>query len=540
MGIETAFILLFVVATAVAVLTRRLRIPYSVALVLAGLILGGLHLFPAPALTKELLFGVFLPGLVFEAAFHIDTRDLRANLITVLSLAVPGVVACIALVTVSLPFIVGISGLVPRFDWKVGLVFGAVISATDPVAVVALFRNLHAPRRLTLLLDAESLLNDGTAIVFFTLSLSLVSGIATGIGQLLLQFLSIVGAGALIGTAVGVATALLLRQIDEPMIEITLTTIAAYGSFVTAEALHASGVIATVAAGIFCGNLGARGGAMSATTRVAAATFWEYAVFALNSVVFLLVGFEVRMGDLLTHWVSIVIAYVVVTLGRAVMIVAAQRMLSFTRERFAARWSLVLTWGGLRGALPMVLVLSLPPAFPDRELLVSMTFGVAVLSILIQGLTMPALLGLLGIVTDRTHQVDYEYRSGAVRAAAAALRELDRMAAERSLNPETLETLRCEYRRRGDAAEQQLRALMLDSRELLTGDLLKGRRRLLDIERDQVMHSYRQGALGRESQERLLADIDARALEETGDVQTAQRPDSERLGPEGRPPNAGG
>jgi CPA1 family monovalent cation:H+ antiporter len=511
METETTFILLFALATGVALLARRLRIPYTVALVLAGLILGGLDLIPAPELTKNLLFAVFLPGLIFEAAFHIDSREFRANLITILSLAVPGVIASTALVAFALTPLFALLGLATGFDWKVGLVFGALISATDPVAVVALFRTMCAPRRLTLLLDGESLLNDGTAIVFFTLSLSLLAGTATTASQLMLQFFSIVGVGALIGTTIGVAVALLTRKIDDPMIEITLTTIAAYGSFVSAETLHASGVIATVAAGMLCGNFGVRGGGMSASTRVATETFWEYVVFALNSIVFLLVGFEVQISNLLADWLPILVAYLVVTAGRAIMIVAGQGLLGFTRERFPRRWTAVLTWGGLRGALPMVLVLSLPVTFPNRDLLVSMTFGVALLSILVQGLTMSGLLRWLGLVTGAAESTEYELRNGRLQAAAAALRELDRLAADHTANPGAIEILRTQYQRRADEAEQELRKLTLSSQDLQRGALRRTQRRLLDTERDQVIQSFHQGALSRESQQKLLADIDARA-----------------------------
>jgi CPA1 family monovalent cation:H+ antiporter len=399
---EIAFILLFVVATAVAIGGRWLPIPYTVALVLAGLALGSLKVFPAPELTRELLFSVFLPGLIFEGAFQIDLREFRANLITLACLAVPGVVVSIALVTAALTPLVAALGLAPGFDWRGALVFGALISATDPIAVLAIFRNLGAPARLTLLIDAESLLNDGTAIVFFTLSLALLGGRAPSASHLTLQFLSIVGGGVAVGVAVGLAASALIRRIDDPMIEITITTIAAYGSFASAEILHSSGVIAAVGAGMLCGHYGARRGAMSATTRVAVEAFWEYVAFALNSTVFLLLGLQVHVRALLGFWIPILAAYLVVTAGRALMIYLGCAFASLTRERFPWRWSAVLTWGGLRGALPMVLVLSLPQDLPNRELLVSMTFGVALLSIVIQGLTMSGLLSWLGLARPRS------------------------------------------------------------------------------------------------------------------------------------------
>jgi CPA1 family monovalent cation:H+ antiporter len=512
MEIETGFILLFVVATAVALAVRRVGMPYTVALVLAGLILGAVQLFPAPVLTKTLLFSVFLPGLIFEAAFHIDSREFRSNLLTILLLAIPGVIVSTGLVTLALTPLIKASHLAPDFNWKIALVFGALISATDPVAVVALFRNLGAPRRLTMLLDAESLLNDGTAIVFFTLSLSLLAGTATTGGALGSQFISIVGGGTLTGIVIGSLASLLTRRIDDPMIEITLTTIAAYGSFVTAETLHFSGVIATVAAGMLCGNFGARGGNMSASTRIATETFWEYAAFALNSIIFLLIGLEIHLGALLDDWPAILIAYLVVTAGRALMIVLGRAMLGLTRERFPWRWTAVLTWGGLRGALPMVLVLSLPASFPDHDLMISMTFGIALLSILVQGLSMSGLLRWLGICAEGPRHLDYEIRRGRLQAAAAALQELDRLEQMRVTAPEVLESLRREYTERAAAAEQELGKLV-SNRDMQQQDLRRVRRHLLDIERTRVLQAFQHGTLTRDSQQRLLADIDARELE---------------------------
>jgi monovalent cation:H+ antiporter, CPA1 family len=482
-----------------------------------------LRLFPAPQLTKNLLFSVFLPGLIFEAAFHIDSREFRANLITIATLAVPGVVVSTALVAVTLTPLILALGLVQGFDWKAALVFGALISATDPVAVVSLFRSIGAPRRLTMLLDGESLLNDGTAIVFFTLSLAVLSGSASTTGQVVVQFLSIVGGGVAIGMAIGLVASFLMRKIDDPMVEITLTTIAAYGSFVSAETLHSSGIIATVAAGMICGNYGARGGGMSASTRVAAESFWEYVTFALNSIVFLLIGFEVHLPTLLQYWLPILVAYLAVTVGRALMITVGCAFVRLTRERFPWRWSAVLTSGGLRGALPMVLVLSLPKTLPDRELLISMTFGVALLSILVQGLTMSG----LGIVRAATDRAAHEMRTGRLQAAGAALSEIERMSQLRAASPEILDALRMEYSNLAQHAEEELRTLSLNSRELQDSDRQRVRRHLLDIERDRVTQALQHGSLGRESHERLLADIDARLLAlDTGEENRSRSPNS--------------
>jgi len=509
---ETIFLLLFVVATAVAIGGRWLRLPYTVALVIAGLALGSVHLFPAPELTRTLLFSVFLPGLIFEAAFHLDFREFWRNRATVVSLAVPGVIASIVLTVLILTPVTNALDFVHNFTWKEALVFGALIAATDPISVIGIFRSLGVPRRLSLLLEGESLLNDGTGIVFFSLSLSLVAGATVGAGGLAAEFAAVVGIGAAIGALTGYVVSLLLQQVDDPMIEITLTTIAAYGSFVAAEQLGYSGIIATVAAGMVCGNLGARTG-MSPSTRVATETFWEYVAFALNSIVFLLIGLEVRLDSLLSSWVAIVVAYLAVTLGRGLVILAVWGGMGLTRERFPGRWATVLTWGGLRGALPMVLVLSLPQQFPFRSLLVSMTFGVVILSILVHGLSMSPLLRWLGLARGSGERRAYELQRAQLVAADAALAEIDRMAARDLASPEALESLRGEYRQRAEQARKALADLHLQDRQSRTEEIARTRHEILQVEKKAIMDAQQQGRLGHEATARLLADIDARLLQ---------------------------
>lgn len=508
---EAIFLLLFMVATAVAIAARWLRLPYTVALVLAGLLLGTVQLFPAPQLTKTLLFSIFLPGLIFEAAFHIDFREFSRNRTTILSLAVPGVVASIALTVIILTPVINALAFVHGLGWRHTLVFGALIAATDPIAVIAIFRSLGVPRRLEMLLDGESLLNDGTGIVFFTLSLSLFTGTVVSVGGLALEFVTVVGMGAAIGAAMGLLASALIRRVDDPMIEITLTTMAAYGSFVAADQLGYSGVIATVAAGMLCGNYGAATG-MSPSTRVAAETFWEYVAFALNSFVFLLIGLEVRLESLLASWLAIVVAYLVITLSRAAVITLAWAALGLTRERFPGRWAVVLTWGGLRGALPMVLVLGLPQDFPYRDLLISMTFGVVILSILIHGLTMSPLLGRLGIVRQAADREGLDLWRAQLLAADAALKEIDHMAALQTAEPEVLESLRAYYRESVERAKHGLNTLDVNREQVREEELYRTRHQLLMVEKKTLIEARQQGRLSHAVYDRLLADIDARLL----------------------------
>jgi CPA1 family monovalent cation:H+ antiporter len=392
-------IILFSIATAVAIATRRIPIPYTVALLIAGLGLGALGVIAVPHLTKDVLFVVFLPGLLFEAAFHIEFKNFRRNSFAITALALPGVIAAIGLTAVIVTVVFRLFGLHETFTLRHGLVLGALLAATDPIAVVGLFRTLRAPARLELLVEGESLFNDGTAIVFFALVLRFVQGINVSIPGLALDFILIAGGGALVGGAIGLVASMVTKRIDDLMIEITITVIAAYGSFALADSLQLSGVIATVTAGMICGNYGKRIG-MSQATRVTLVAFWEYVAFALNSLVFLLMGFEVLPLALFAAWKETMTAYLAVTVARVGIIVAVFALLSRTDEKLPKRWEWPLSWGGLRGALSMVLALSLPPDFPERNILVTMTFGVVVVSILLQGLTIAPMLRRLNLCDD--------------------------------------------------------------------------------------------------------------------------------------------
>jgi CPA1 family monovalent cation:H+ antiporter len=507
----TVLMLMFIVATAVAIGVRRIAIPYTVALVLAGLVLGLVHAFEAPHLTKALLFTLFLPGLIFEAAFHLDFKQFWRNRLTISSLALPGVVTATVLTALILTPVANTILVLKDFTWKHALVFGALISATDPIAVVAIFRNLGVPKRLAVLLEGESLLNDGTAIVFFSLSLALVTGTEVSVGGLTWEFIKVVGIGALIGGGVGLGISQIIKQVDDPMIEISLTTIAAYGSFLTAEHFHYSGVIATVVAGTLCGNYAARVG-MSPSTRVAVEAFWEYVTFALNSIVFLLIGLEVQFQSLLASWPAILVAYLVVTITRSLIVFGASSLLWRTRERVPRTWSAVLSWGGLRGGLPMVLVLSLPVDFPHRNLLVSMTFGVVILSILIHGLTMSPLLRWLGVVQGHEERAAYEFNRGKLHAAKAALQELEGMAHDHFTKTEVVASLRREYEQMVDHDRKALEELHLDRQQVETEELRWAQRHLLFVEKREVIDAFHYGALSHVAHKKLLADIDSRLL----------------------------
>jgi CPA1 family monovalent cation:H+ antiporter len=392
--VELAFVLLFSVATAVAIATQRLRLPYTVALVLAGLVLGTLPIEPRPSLTRDLLFAIVLPGLVFEAAVHLREEWLTETWASIVALAVPGVVAALGLTAWIL--LRPARAFAPTFTMLDALVLAAATVATDPIAVVATFRSLKVPPRLAVLVEGESLLNDGTGVVVFNLVVAAATGQVSSIPGAAWQFLLVSAGGALVGLILAGVIVQVLRRLDDPMIEVTLTVIAAYGSFAIAEQVGVSGVIATVAAGLVCGRA-ARAGAHESNTIAALRTFWEYVAFALNSIVFLLIGMEIRLSELLAHWKLILLGYAAITLVRFAIVSATTAALRRTREAIPWRWTAVIGWSGLRGALAMVLALSIPPEFASRGTIIHMTFGVVVLSIIVQGLTVGPLVRALDI-----------------------------------------------------------------------------------------------------------------------------------------------
>ncbi|MHB1805019.1 MAG: cation:proton antiporter, partial [Acidithiobacillus ferrooxidans] len=358
---ETAILYLFMAASLLSVLANRFHIPYTVALVLGGLVLETLHLFRAPVLTHDLVFALFLPGLIFESAYHLSSGALWRDRLAIFGLAVPGVLISIIVTAFmflwSRQYLPDSSNMV--MPVSVALVFGAAVAATDPISVVSIFRKLQAPARLTLIVESESLLNDGTAIVFFSLFLALAEGKTVSASALGIQFFAMVGGGALVGVLIGWLSSEIIKRVNDGMVEITITILAAYGSFLVAMQLDYSGVISTVVAGLICANYGAKQG-MTASVKMAVHTFWEYIGFALNSIIFLLVGFTIHLPDLLGIWPLILAAYVAVTFARAAVIYGMSGLLSRTRARIPPAWNFVLVWGGIRGALSMVLALSLP------------------------------------------------------------------------------------------------------------------------------------------------------------------------------------
>jgi len=405
--IEEYAVGLLLIATVVGILARQSRMPYTVGLVIVGAALAilfkGLHV----DLDPEIILGVFVPPLIFEAAFHLPITDLRRNIVPILILATIGVLLT--------TFIVGgIVALGAGIPIAYAIIFGSIIAATDPVAVIALFKTLGVPKRLQVLLEGESLLNDGTAIVIFNIA---VAAAATGTFSILggvSNFLINAGVGLGIGLLLGILASLVISRIDDHLIETAITFVLAYGAFIVAESMHVSGVLAVVAAGLANGNIGPR--AMSPTTRIVVFNFWEFMSFIANSFVFLLIGLVTDISLLFNNWQAILWGILAALISRIIVIYG----LLYPFKTISMQWKHIISWGGLRGAISLALVLSLSTRLESEisEQLLAMVFGLVLFTLLIQGTSMSGVVKRLQIITRRKDRDEYDLR----RARAASTR----------------------------------------------------------------------------------------------------------------------
>ncbi|WP_294540713.1 cation:proton antiporter [uncultured Rhodoblastus sp.] len=391
------------VGIVVAILARRVHLPYTVGLVFTGVVMALTGVETGAMLTHDFIFEIILPPLLFEAALSIHWSELRRDMAPVLVLATLGVLVSAGVVAL---------GMIKLLAWPIGpaMVFGALIAATDPIAVLAMFKDTGIGGRLKLLVESESLFNDAAAAVLFALALTFVAATAGDpLSPLKMAKIvaSMIGGGVTVGLACGGLAILIAGRIDDHLVETALTTVAAYGSFLLAESFHASGVLATVAAGLLMGNLGvlrpeAQDNKISSEGRAFTIAFWEFAAFIANSLIFLLIGLRVAAIPFQGFPVAaIAIAIALVVVGRALAVYPLCLMLRPSPRAIPLAEQHVLWWGGLRGALALALALSLPLSFPYHDEIIVAAFAVVVFSVVAQGLTMPLLLHKLGFLPAR-------------------------------------------------------------------------------------------------------------------------------------------
>jgi CPA1 family monovalent cation:H+ antiporter len=493
--IESLVLELLLVVSIVAILVRRFRIPYTVALVVAGLALS----FREGAgieLTPELILTLLLPPLVFEAALHIRLVELRRQMGLIALLAVPGVVLNMLVVG-------GVLSVGAGLPIGLAFIFGALIAATDPVSVVAIFRRLGAPKRLEVLLESESLFNDGTAIVLFSLAIEAVRLGQFSLFAAVTDFVRVAGGGILVGLALGWLISRLVSQVDDYLVETTLTTVLAFGSYLIAEQFHMSGVLAVVAAGLMSGNLGER--EMSPTTRIMLTNFWEYVAFLANSAVFLLIGLRLEIVALISRWQLILWAIAAVLVGRAISVYGLTRL----DRSLPKAWRHVLFWGGLRGAIALALALSLPENLDgSRETVIVMAYGVVLFSLVAQGMTMNPLLRRVGLIVKSEEQIEYERRHARALAARSGFQHLRRLSGEGLISAATWRSLEPMLEQRMEVMTNSVQEVLQASPELRMEEIVIARREMLRAQRSALGNIRRSGAISDETYGNLVTEID--------------------------------
>ncbi|MGA2394198.1 MAG: cation:proton antiporter [Candidatus Lustribacter sp.] len=367
------------VAVLVALAAERLRVPSAVALVAFGAGTASIHPVALPFHFGDTLLFIFLPPLIFEAAWSIDPEALRRTAVRIALLAVPGVI----LVAGSIGFGIALTGQLPL---ATAFVLGAIVSATDPVAVIAIFRRLHVPLDLLTLVEGESIANDGVAIVLYALAVAFASGGAgtSAAGEAVQAVLAVAG-GCAIGVAAAFVVAFVMGRTRSGPLEITATVVLAFLAYLVADALHWSGVFATAAAGI----------ALRAFAQIGPVTdnaddvdvFWSTIAFIVNSMVFLATGLVLQISGIASHPLLVAVAVAAVVLSRIVLAGLIIRPMS---------WRVTVVFAGIRGGLPLALALALPPALPGRADIVDAVFGVVLFTLVLQGIALEPVLARLG------------------------------------------------------------------------------------------------------------------------------------------------
>ena len=401
LGIETVEIILLIGAV-VAIIARRLKVPYTIGLVVAGIAIGLLPLGFEIGLSKELLFKVLLPPLIFEAALYIHWKELKNDLVPVVTFATFGVLLSAGITATFMHFIVG-------WEWTMAALFGVLIAATDPVSVIATFKEAKVEGRLRLLVESESLFNDSTAAVAFAIALTFAMGQSMAVGTAALaMILSVVG-GIVSGLLVGYGCLWIAGRTTDHLVELALTTIAAFGSFWLAEqftfsGVHLSGVLASMTAGLLVGNTNELG-FITEKGDESIEDFWEFAAFVVNSIVFIVLGISESAQSFSRSAFAIVIAIIAVIIARAAAIYPISALYAKSKWKIDTEHQHIMFWGGLRGALALALALGIPESVPYKSEILTVTFGVVAFSVFAQGLTMTPLLRKLGQLPNRDIEI---------------------------------------------------------------------------------------------------------------------------------------
>jgi len=488
---ETLIVGVMLVAALVGIAVSRLRLPYTIALVLVGLALSLFGVFEALDLTDELILLVFLPPLLFDGAINMDLDDLVLRWRQVGALAFAGTAISAGVIAAALTW-------VPGMSLEFAMVLAVMLAATDPVSVLAIFKEHGVGTGLRTLMEGESIFNDALAIVLYLIAVDVAFGVETVTFQdAVVEFGTEVAVGAAVGLLVGLVAHRLMSTLDDHLVEITLSLVTAYGAYLVADRLHGSGVIAVVMAGLLIGNYGTRL-AMSSSSRLALLDFWEVLTFMANSALFLLMGLAFDIGELRGRTlVATISAIVAMLVARAII---AYGLLEFFRGSKSAplprAWQTAVFWGGLRGSIPIALVLGLrDPVFADINA-VTVVFAVVMFSLIAQGLTYKPVLDRLGLTSQSDEINHYEELLAETVAMRAARRELEHMRTAGEIVPSLFDDLHDDIEARNSAAEAELAKLTADAQSVRGRQVAQIARRLASAQKHALSEAVRSGRIG--------------------------------------------
>jgi len=555
-----------------ALLAKRFKLPYTVVLVVAGLIVSvlasageaesiGLDIHLSP----ELLLQLFLPILLFEAAFHVELRQFLKNWRPILCLAIPGVIVGMLLTTGFFMLVAQVSDM--GLSWQMILLIAAMLAATDPISVVALFKEFSVSKRLGIIVEGESLINDGVAVVLFGVVVKITAvhlgltlphfgnAISVEALQAVLDFLREVLLGTATGLGVGLGISYLTSKFDDQHIEVALTVIAAFGANIVAMELHASGVIAVVVCGMMIGNVGVKHG-MSPTTREEVVSFWEFAAFLANSFVFILIGLKIQLSEMFSvNVVGPIAVFFVIMIGvRVITVYGVHGLVRRSDLRLKERWLPVIAWSGVRGSLSMVLAMMLlwvgdvgpdhdkhadhtadfskteqayideannseskasmvsqEKAMETKATILNIVYGVVLLSILLQGTTMEWLMKRAGLIEESSEETEYEMalaRRQAIRALLEDLKSADRRG---SMADETYAILNERLTKRRAANDRRMEAMLEEIPALNEIELKMESAHLRALEKQIYRDLEKEGDLDYDSMEELVREVAERA-----------------------------
>lgn len=508
-GLVGASIILLLVATAVALISRRFRIPYVVGLVLGGLLITKQALPAGIGLNPDVILNLFLPILIFEAAINTDISRLRSTIKPILLLAGPGVVLAAAITTVFLRF-----GL--ELAWITAAAIGVILTITDTVSVIGAFKTVKVPGRLITIVEGESLFNDGIALVLLTMISTIHRQGSFTIGEGIEQlFIALVG-GTLLGLGLGYLCVGLLKQLNDALSDTLLTVAVSLGTFQIGQVLGVSSAIAVVIAGLVIGNSGFN--QISASIKVTLLNFWEYAGFGVNTFIFLLVGVEVEFSVLWATLSSAMLAILGYQFGRIFSIYPLLYLLRFFDRPLPLKWQHVLIFGNVKGSLSMALALSLPFTLPGREDVITLIFSTVLVSLVGQGLSLPWLVKQLNLNKVSPQKEKIESLQLTLIASKAAQQELNSLFESGSLPKSLYEELFANYQARIATAERELRHLynqrmIHEDKPLEPGGYLDGlRRRLYLAEKGAINDAVRKGLLSNELANRYIDNLNQKLM----------------------------